>query len=156
MALRLVTDNEAAPPAVVPPHPVTLTASEITGLIGLFQTMLDAMEGRIIDRLDANSRGASDRWRKHDEELAANTQRVVARFERVEAAIATTAKALEMHLDREHDDDVRMDARIRPIRGSLGWVWAHWRDLVLLGIGLVALGTFIVEAFGRVLGPHIP
>ena len=159
MALRLVTDHEelAGPaPRVVPPHPVALTASEITGLIGLFQTMLDAMEGRIIERLDANSRGASDRWRKHDEELAANTKRVVERFEKVEAAIATTTKVLQAHLDREHEEDVRMDARIRPIRGTVGWLWAHWRDVVLLIIGVIAAGTFIVEAFGRVLGPHVP
>jgi hypothetical protein len=159
VALRLVTDHEEAAygaTAAVPPHPVALTASEITGLIGLFQTMLDAMEGRIIDRLDINSRGATERWQKHDAELATNTARVVARFEKVETAIDLTTKALQAHLDREHDDDVRMDARIRPIRGSIGWVWSHWRDIVLLVIGLIALGTFLVESFGRVIGPHVP
>ena len=157
MALRLVTDHgeEAVYPAI-PPHPVALSSAEITGLIGLFQTMLDRTERNILDRLDANAAGASERWAKHDAELDANTKRITARFEAVESAIATTTQALKVHLDREHEEDVRMDARIRPIRGSLGWLWAHWRDIVLLVIGLIAAGTFVVEAFGRALGSHVP
>jgi hypothetical protein len=152
-----VTDHEDVTPAlVVPPHPVALSPSEITGLIGLFQTMLDRTERNILDRLDDNSKGASARWRKHDDELEVNRGLIVARFEALEAAIATTSKALEALLDREHDDDVRMDARIRPLRGSISWLWVHWRDIVLLLIGMVALGTFMVESFGRVLGPHAP
>lgn len=151
-----MTDEDVTPALVIPPHPVALSPSEITSLIGLFQVMLDRTERNILDRLDDNSKGASARWRKHDEELATNRGLIVDRFERVEAAIATTSKALEAVLDRDHDDDVRMDARIRPLRGTLGWLWAHWRDLVLLLIGLIALGTFMVESFGRVLGPHVP
>jgi hypothetical protein len=140
--------------ALVPPRPVTLTAAEITGLIGLFQTMLDKTEGRILDAMADNSERATERWAKHDRELEANTRRVAERFAAVDARLQATVGTLQELLDREHDDDVRMDARIRPIRGSLAWLWGHWRDIVLLIIGLIAMGTFLVESFGRVLGPH--
>jgi hypothetical protein len=160
MALHLVTPSEDQPipsvAAVVPLQPVVLTSAEITGLIGLFQTMLDRTERNILDRLDDNSRGAAARWAKHDEELATNTRRVVERFEKVEAAIVTTTEALRAHLDREHDEHVRMDARLSPIRGSVAWLWDQRRDIVILLIGLGVLATFVVEAFGRVLGPHAP
>jgi hypothetical protein len=161
VALRLVTEHEDVSfsqtvQAVVPPQPITLTASEITGLIGLFQTMLDKTEGRILDAMAGNSERATERWAKHDAELERNTKRVTDRFAQIDARLQTTVDTLQAHLDREHDDDIRMDARIRPIRGSLAWLWAHWRDVVLLMIGLIALGTFAVEAFGRVLGPHVP
>ena len=157
MALRLVTDglDPGLSPAV-PPHPVALTAPEITALIGLFQGMLDRTERNILDRLDENSRGATMRWTKHDDELAANTRRITVRFEKVENAIDVTTKALEAHLDREHDEDIRMDARIRPIRGSIAWVWQQRRDIVIVLIGLGVFATFLVEAFGRALGPHAP
>lgn len=158
MALRLVTDQGVTTPApaVVPSHPVALTASEITGLIGLFQTMLDKTEANIVKVMEGNSERATERWAKHDLELAANTKRVTDRFAAIDARLQLTADALQAHLDREHEEDIRMDARIRPIRGGLGWLWAHWRDIVLLVIGVIAAGTFVVEAFGRVLGPHLP
>jgi hypothetical protein len=151
VGLHAVTDNESIP-AVVPPHAVALTASEITGLIGLFQVMLDKTEANIVKVMEGNSARATERWAKHDAELAANTKRVTDRFEDIDAKLQLTADALEAHLDREHDEDVRNDARIRPIRGSLAWLWIHWRDIVLLVIGVIAAGTFIVEAVGRAFG----
>lgn len=158
MALRLVTDDELTPAlaAIVPPQPVVLTSAEITGLIGLFQTMLDRTERNILDRLDGNAKSATARWVKHDDDARAAAARTDARFVKIEEALDTTVNTLQAYLDREHDEDVRMDARIRPLRGSIGWLWNQRRDIVIVLIGLVALGTFLVEAFGRVLGPHAP
>jgi hypothetical protein len=158
MALRPVTDDQLTPAlaAVVPPQPVVLTSAEITGLIGLFQTMLDRTERNILDRLDDNSRGATARWTKHDEDAAAKEARTAARFLKIETALDTTVATLQAHLDREHDEDIRMDARIRPIRGSLAWLWNQRRDIVIVLIGLGVLATFLVESFGRIVGPHVP
>jgi anti-sigma-K factor RskA len=137
------------PAAVSPP---TLSAAEVTALVGLFQGMLMGTESRILAAMADNSRAAAERWAKHDAELAANTERVTKRFAELDSRLETTAAALKSYLDREHDDDIRMDARIRPIRGSIGWLWAHWRDVVLLTIGLIALGTFLVDFFGHTFG----
>jgi len=169
VALRLVTDHEdtsgvaavaavaaVAPTAAVAASTPGMTAAEITSLVSLFQGMLLATESRILAAMADNSRAASERWARHDEELTRNTQRVTDRFAAIDARLQHTTDALTTHLDRERIDDERMDARIRPIRGSLAWLWLHWRDLLLLAIGLAAAGTFLVESFGRVLGPHAP
>ena len=131
----------------VPSHPVALTASEITGLVGLFQTMLDRTEARIIGRLDANASGAAERWAKHDAEALEERTRTVARFESVESDVRT-------HLKQAHDRDIIARERLRTITGPVSWLWAHWRDVVLLLIGLIALGTFVVESANRWLGGH--
>jgi len=155
--MAVVTDHQDTTPplsAVVPPQPVVLTSAEITGLIGLFQTMLDRTERNILDRLDTNAKGASERWEKHDAEFAASTARVNARFVKIEERLQTTADTLAAYLAREHDEDVRMDARIRPIRGSIGWVWSQRREIVIVLIGLGVLVSFLAETFGRVFGLH--
>jgi hypothetical protein len=129
-----------------------MTVTEVTGLVNLFNGMLLSMEGRLIDKMDDNSRLAAERWAKHDAELSANTKRVVERFEKTEAAILVLEESLSVHLRREHDEDIANEARVKPVKTVVGFLWAHWRDLVLLFIGLFALMTFLVDAFGHVLG----
>ena len=160
MALRLVTDHGedqiaavAAVAAVAPtaavaavaPSPPSLSAVEVTALVGLFQGMLSGTENRILAAMADNSRMAGERWAKHDAELAANTVRVTNRFAQIDSQLQTTATALQAYLDREHDDDVRMDARIRPLRGSFGWLWANRKDIALLGIGILALANILLD-----------
>lgn len=120
--------------------------------MSLINSMLQAMEYRILQRLDQNSLAATERWAKHDAELAANTKRVVDRFEKLELALEATNQSVREHHQREHEKQLVVDARIRPIRGSIAWLWLHWRDIVLLLIGLIALGTFVADAIGHGLG----
>ena len=123
-----------------------LTATDVTAIVGLMSGMLDRMESRIIARLDDNSRLASERWSKHDAELTANTARVIKRFETIEGELLTVSNCLKGHLDREHDEDVATDARLRPIKGIGGWFVANWKDVLILIVGaLVILGVLGVE-----------
>lgn len=142
-----------APVAAVAPS-ASMSAAEVTQLVSLMQGMLDRVERNILDRLDDNARTDAERWRRHDEEFAASLKRTSDRFERVEASIVKTTLSLEALLSREHDDDVRMDARIRPLRGSLAWLWASRRDLVIVGIGLGVLATFLADILGPIFGVH--
>ena len=138
--------------AFVAPAATSVSAAGVTSLVALFQTMLLATEKRILDAMAENSHAAADRWKKHDDELERNTQRVTERFVALDARLQTTADALAAHLDAERVEDIRMDARIRPIRGSIAWLWIHWRDVVLLTIGLIALGTFLIDALSHTFG----
>jgi hypothetical protein len=112
-------------------------------ILHLFEVMLLAMERRLVEKMDDNSRLASERWAKHDIELEQNTKRVVDRF----AALETT---LGLHLDEANNRKLVAEARTRPIRSSVGWLWDHWRDVVLLAIGLFALLTAITEVLAKV------
>ena len=130
----------------------SMSVTEVTGLVQLFNNQLLAMEGRIVAKMDDNSRAASERWVKHDHELEVNTKRIVSRFEAVESSILTVEKALKTHLDREHDEEVASQARVQPIKGFVAWFWRNWRDVLLLAIGIIALLTFLTDWFGHVLG----
>jgi len=107
-------------------------------ILHLFEVMLLAMEQRLTAKMDDNSRLASERWVRHDREAEA----MVARL----AALETT---LGLHLDEARTHKLIVDARARPIRSFVGWLWDHWRDLVLLAIGLFALLTTLSELVAR-------
>jgi hypothetical protein len=123
-----------------------LTATDVTALVSLMSGMLDRMESRIIARLDDNSRGASERWAKHDAELATSTARVVKRFEGLEVELLTVSNCLKGHLDKEHDEDLVSDARVRPVKSLGRWLATNWKDILisLLGV-LVLLGVLGIE-----------
>ena len=123
-----------------------LSPTEVTALIALIDTRLGRTEDRIIARLDANSTGATERWVKHDAELAENVLRTTNRFLLIERALDDHIQIANAHFDREHDAVVTSAARQRPVRLTLAWLAANWKDLVILAVGaLVLLGILGVE-----------
>ena len=123
-----------------------LSPTEVTALIALIDTRLGRTEDRIIARLDANSTGATERWVKHDAELAENVLRTTNRFLLIERALDDHIQIANAHFDREHDAVVTSAARQRPVRLTLAWLAANWKDLVILAVGaLVILGILGIE-----------
>lgn len=143
--------SAAALDAAVPAHPVALSASEITGLIGLFQQMLDTLESRVLARIDLFADGANERWKRHDDDAERYRDNVTARFVRIEETVDKLAAAVADHHARQHDEDVAMDARVRPIRTVSGWLWSNRTNLLVLLIGLFGALTFL---FDRLIGSH--
>lgn len=123
-----------------------LSPTEVTALISLIDTRLGRMEDRIIARLDVNSAGAKERWDKHDAELAENTKRVVARFLLIEKSLDEHMVIANDHFAREHDAELVSKERQRPVRLTVAWLAANWKDLVILAVGiLVVLGILGIE-----------
>jgi hypothetical protein len=141
---------------IVPEVSPRWSASDVLGVINVFERMLLAMEARLVSKMDDHNKLESDRWATHDAKLIENEKKIVARFERLENDILAMEATLESHLKREERQDIEAEARIKPLKGVIAWFWRNWRDLVLLLIGIVALGTFLVESYGRVIGPHAP
>jgi hypothetical protein len=110
------------------------------------------MEDRIIARLDQNSAGATERWVKHDAELAENTKRVVARFMVVEADLLTVSKSIDVHLAREHDAAIALNARVKPVKSTLRWVVVNWRSVLVLLFGLLGFFAILSDLAVRYLG----
>lgn len=129
----------------------SMTVTEVTGLVQLFNNQLLAMEGRLVLKIDEAASAQADRWTSHDVWVNENSRKVDARFEKIEAAMLITEKALEAHLDREHDEQIAIDARVKPVKTAVGFLWEHWRDLVLLGIGLFAFLTFMAQFIDRII-----
>ena len=123
-----------------------LSPTEVTALIALIDTRLGRTEDRIIARLDANSTGATERWVKHDAELAENVLRTTNRFLLIERALDDHIQIANAHFGREHDAVLVSAARQRPVRLTISWLAANWKDLVILAVGaLVLLGILGVE-----------
>jgi len=123
-----------------------LSPTEVTALITLIDARIGRMEDRIIARLDLNSAGATERWAKHDLELAENTKRVVARFLLIEKSLDDHIQIANDHFAREHDATITSAARQRPVRLTVAWLAANWKDLVILAVGiLVVLGILGIE-----------
>lgn len=124
-------------------------ASDVLGVINVFERMLLAMEARLVAKMDDNSRLATERWAAHDRDLEANTKRIVERFARIEADFIELEKELREHLRKEEREDIAAEARVKPLKGMVAWFWRNWRDVVLLLIGIVAASTFIIDAVGH-------
>ena len=133
-----------------------MTVSEVTGLVNLFTSMLNTSTAQIIARIDDNAKSEAERWRKHDLELERNRVAVVERFLKIERSLDEHLQVANAHFTKERDEDIRLDARVRPVKSVVGWVWSHWRDLALLAIGLITLATLLVDALGHMAGVSPP
>jgi hypothetical protein len=123
-----------------------LSPTEVTALISLIDVRLGRMEDRIIARLDTNSAGATERWNKHDAELAESTKRTTDRFVLIESALDEHLQIANLHFDREHDADLLSAARQRPVRLTAAWIGANWMQIALFLISILAiLGILGVE-----------
>ncbi len=123
-----------------------ITSSDVTALVSLFNTMLVAMEARIIARLDQNALGAAERWSLHEREHAAH-----------EKAYAELEARLDEHIRKSteiwahvREEELREDARIEPIKNGAAWLWANWRTLLLLIVAGIAILGFSGETLDRV------
>jgi hypothetical protein len=121
-------------------------------LVAHITGLLSEMEGRIMNRLDANSQGAAERWRKHDEELAVNTKRVVERFVKIESVLDAHISEANAFFAKQHDEDVASDARVRPVRTTLAWVIEHWGSILLFLFGLLGFLAIAADVIARYLG----
>jgi hypothetical protein len=123
-----------------------LSGADMLALLSHITGLLDAMEGRIIDRLNENAAGAAARWTLHDAELARNTQRVIDRFVIIETDLATVSKCLEEHLKKEEKEDLAAEVRVAPLR-AIGHFFVHnWKDILIFILGaLVLIGVLGVE-----------
>jgi hypothetical protein len=90
--------------------------------------MLTAVEARIVARLDSYNAD------------------MTVKFAVLEGELGKLKLKVDTHLAEEHDEEVRNDARVKPLKTGLNWFVFHWRDIVLFIIGFVALLGFLGDA----------
>lgn len=148
--------TEAEPEHVMPIGGVSgseMTVSDVTGLVHLFNGMLVSMEGRLIAKIDETSRLAAERWAAHDLERLTFRELDAKRFEKLEQAIFTVEITLKQHLDKERDEDLVLDARVRPIKSVGGYIIHNWRTLLLAILAVLAILGITSEAAQPYLNP---
>ena len=127
----------------------TVSMDAVASLVHAFAEMVRTSTTALSAQITANAEAGRDRWNQFEtilHEYQAGIERRLAEIEK------TTH---EHHAEQERRD-IAAEARIKPVRSAAGWVFDHWRDLVLFAMAMVILATFLVETFGRLIGPHTP
>jgi hypothetical protein len=140
----------------------SMTVTEVTGLVQLFNNQLLAMEGRLSAKMDDNSRMASERWVKHDHDSERILGDIEKRFVNLEtefckqtSLIAEDLKAhvaiADAHWKKEHDAEVALDARLTPVKGLIGYVRSNWKTILLLIVSVLAILGFSATTLENIL-----
>ena len=136
------SENGAAP----------LSVADATGLIAAMASLLNTSTQTILAQLAQNSAGAAERWKIHDAELERNRAAIVARFLVIETALDEHLQVANAHFAKEHDEDIVMDARIRPVKTGAAWLVANWRSILLLLFGSLGFLAVLADLVARYLG----
>lgn len=140
-----------------------MSVSEVMGLVRLFNDSLLAMEARLGAKMDDNSRIASERWTKHDREFERALADVEKRFSKLETAMenrfCAVEKALQAHIviaqerwDKEHDEDLILDARLTPVKGAIAYFRRNWKTILLVIMSILAVLGFSSETLRNLAG----
>ena len=140
----------------------SMTVTEVTGLVQLFNNQLLAMEGRLVAKMDDNSRMASERWVKHDHDRERILEDIEKRFGKLESEMckqtAALAEDLKAHIaiadaywTKEHEAEIALDARLTPVKGLIGYVRTNWKTILLLIVSLLAILGFSANTLEGIL-----
>lgn len=135
-------EEDAIPVVSTPP---SWTAGDVLGVVSVFERMLASMEHRLIDKFEDGSRNANERWVQHERDRVG----LDSRFEKLETRLHDIETTLTEHLVHEREEDLIIQARVRPVKNGFAWLWLHWRDVALLGLAIAALATLIAERLSR-------
>lgn len=124
---------------------------DVLGIIDTFDRMLLAMEARLVAKIDESTRQAAERWVSHDTESTRYRTDANNRFERIEQSLLTVEKTLRAHLEKERDEDLVIDARIRPLKAVGIYIFRNWRTILLVMLTLLALFGLSEETIRRVV-----
>jgi hypothetical protein len=120
-----------------------LTGADMLALVAHITGLLSEMEGRIMDRFDANSDAATERWRihekKHTDEMTENTKRVVDRFVKIETALDNHIQVTNAFFEKMHDEEIATQARVKPVKTLGTFVIANWRSIALAVLAIAGI-----------------
>lgn len=135
---------------VKPPEP-SLSIQDVTSLVHLFNNMLSGVEGRLVAKLDENERRAQLQWSAHGKE----TDVVVTSFNTHYADLAQRVDSIEkrvnIHLDKERDETLVLNARVAPIKSVVLLVVKNWKTILLVILALLALFDISADTIRKIL-----
>jgi hypothetical protein len=116
----------------------------ITTLIHSFGSMMTSMEARLSTQIKENAAASKERWMRWETDFK---EYRLANDERVNAL----RRDLDVHLDERQRDEIRWDSRVEPLRTSGMWLGRHWRDLILMILGVLAVLGFSSDTLHQLL-----
>ena len=131
----------SGPGAFTPDGGVNIDA--IATLVHSFAAMVSAMKQDILREMASNSEASKERWTRWERDFETYRNLTDGRISILEASV-------HEHHVKEERREITRQAQVRPIRGAVGWLWDHWRDVVLLAIGIFAAATFAADFVARI------
>ena len=153
---------EQEPQEELKPSNGSMSVTEVTGLVQLFNNQLLAMEGRLVAKMDDNSRMASERWVKHDHDRERILEDIEKRFGKLEAEMckqtASLAEDLKAHVAiadaywaKERDEELILDARLTPVKGAVAYLRRNWKTILLVIVSILAVLGFSANTLEEIL-----
>jgi len=117
----------------------------VATLVHSFAAMVSAMKSDIIREMTFNAEASKERWTRWERDFEKYQEATDRRIGLLEASVHD-------HHSQAEKAKIAREAQIKPVRSVFSWLWDHWRDLVLLVIGVMAALTFTAELIARVIG----
>jgi hypothetical protein len=127
-----MTDPMTPPELVVPTS--SLTNTDSLGVLSIMLTEIRATEQRLGKKIDENELARRERWAAHETEHG----RLAQKLESVELIV-------NGHLQLERDEDMRMEARLGPVKRVGLWFVREWRTVLIVTL-------VIGDVVGQLLG----
>jgi hypothetical protein len=120
----------------------TASLDAITTLIHSFALMIQGVEQRITERISANADASKDRWERWETDFRDYRKGIEKRLTLLEASVHD-------HAEEARQAKIAREAKIRPIRALGLFLVLHWRDILILLIGILALMGFTEATLER-------
>lgn len=130
----------------------SLSGADVTALVTLFSNMLHAMEGRLIAKMDDNSRLAIERWAKHDLDSERIQNAWTEKFIGLEKRLDDHLVIANAHFTKERDEDLVSEARVKPVLTAVQYLAKNWRTILLVIVSIIAILGFSGETLNKLLG----
>lgn len=138
----------------VPVVPISgaMSARDVTELVKLFVSMLHETKNDLLAAMSANSLAAHDRWTRHEAEHAQLMEQWRCELEELSTKFTAHEEvALARWKEQDHEEEV-FDARVEPLKAGWAWIRKHWRDLLIVMLGLLALLGFSTQTLETLFG----
>jgi hypothetical protein len=142
-----VPDDEVLEQLAVNDNPMKV--SDVTALVRLFMDMLAGTKKDILDEYQRAWKQHAEQHNQSYEQARVDSERA---HKELRSEIVSVREDLNEHLElathrwqKEDEEDFVFDARVQPLKAVAWWLGKHWRDIVILLVGLLAILGFSTE-----------
>ncbi len=128
------------------------SVDSIITLIHSFSAMVQGVKNDLLREMAANAQASRERWDRWERDFAKYQRDTDRRIELLEEQTKAIHGRLDS-MDREKErGELVWDSRVAPLKKGGIWLGAHYRDLLLVILGILAILGFSTETIQRIIG----
>jgi hypothetical protein len=152
------SQNGSATPVVAMDALATLIHSFGSMMVGMETrqtSQMDKMEARLTEKIRDNAHAAETRWTRWEADSKAYREAMDGRVRELETWRQEHMEKVRAWQQQEHDEEIRSDARVRPVLTAVQYVSHNWRTILLIIVSILAVLGFAgdnIHTFMQALG----